>query len=132
MVNDACDVASAAATAGPGANQADMASLERFLCILGVTCAHELVHCFFGFLAGWSQWNTPRTVRAGLSRGELGCFWEKAWCAHWIEAYWDPQDHRGNRQAGGVVANDAFRTGYYIPRAWIQALVNFSKSSRRS
>jgi hypothetical protein len=114
------------------ASSENSANLEKFLFMLGLTIAHELVHFFTGRIAGDPATDTPSKVnyppQLNVQRGEAGRYWEKAFLGYEIESYWDPKDVLKEKQAGALYAFGANNTVTRVAQTWVRQTVLFSKS----
>lgn len=84
----------------------DLANHYAFLADAGLTIAHELVHCFIGFLAGDRSVGTPKTmVPKGFvddpERGESGRTWEN-WLLGGCASLSLPQEKGNNIPRGQI------------------------------
>lgn len=77
---------------------------NRFKYQMVITLAHELIHCFTGYLTGTAKPLTPRTISltpyGNRQSGESGRYWESVFLGGVVEFYQDSQDPLGSRQAG--------------------------------
>jgi hypothetical protein len=108
------------------------ANLQKFLFILGLTIAHELVHFFIGRILGDVEDDTPKKIddpdMSTGKMGESGRYWEKHLLGHRIERYWDATDPLGEKQAGALYAFDSRITATKVAQSWIKEAAAFSKS----
>jgi hypothetical protein len=102
---------------------------QRFLFLMGMAAAHELVHAFVGFLTGDSGTNTPGAAdfpRPGgpQTSGESGNYFEGTLTGFIVQAYYSPGSPLGNRQAGELLGMARTRTGtglFQLDRNWMLA-----------
>lgn len=112
------------------ATDPDVEEFQRFLFLMGMAAAHELVHAFVGVLTGEADSLTPPPVdypRAGLvgglSNGESGRYFEGALCGFLVEAYHRDGHRLGIRQAGELIGRTSDSnhrpTSYRLDRNWM-------------
>lgn len=106
-----------------------MDEFQRFLFLLGLTTAHELVHVFVSYLTGNSTSDTPPAVQypprassagAPQSGGESGNTWEGKLMGCIVLAYFNRTNSRGPRQAGDLYALQNRVTPYRLSPEWIR------------
>ena len=77
---------------------------KRFKFQMVISLAHEIIHCFTGYLTGNSRALTPETISMpGFTQGiagESGRYWENLFFGGAILFYKDSNDPLGTRQAG--------------------------------
>lgn len=101
-----------------GSTRHDKEAYSRFRFILGVTIAHELVHCFMGFLSGTEKADTPVEIMgliatfSGSNWGDSGTVWECFVLGGKVTSFEEPRHPLGDRQAGRIwleESNDCVR-----------------------
>jgi hypothetical protein len=82
---------------------------KSFMVQLGITMAHELVHCFVGMLAGSEEIDTPKELVGNhtsgidcMDWGESGLTWEIHALGGPITAWREQGNELGERQSGSV------------------------------
>ncbi|KAK4464057.1 hypothetical protein QBC42DRAFT_284808 [Cladorrhinum samala] len=100
----------------------DKTEFRRFLFLMGMSTAHELVHAFVGVLTGDTTTLTPPPAdfprpgdRSSTTPGESGRFFEGALTGFLVEAY-QLNHGLGDRQAGELLCQARSSAGnvYYI------------------
>lgn len=115
-----------------GATAANIANLEKFLCFLGLTIAHEVVHLLYGRINDDPLNDTPPKVndppRIDPKRGETGRVREKLFFGYRIEPHWDPTDPLGTTQAGAFYAMESGKTnGWKVTQGWIKQAISLGE-----
>ncbi|KAK4170840.1 hypothetical protein QBC36DRAFT_112223 [Triangularia setosa] len=116
---------------------------ERFCFLMGLATAHELVHTFVGYLTGDSGTDTPPRVQfpfiepsapTPVSRAEAGRFWEGKLLGFLVQAWEDPRNPLGDRQAGEMLGLDQQSRHYALGQGWMRswAFLNFAVQPVRS
>jgi hypothetical protein len=109
------------------ASPENSANLDKFLFILGLTIAHELVHFFTGRIVGDPHIDTPPRVqhpaKPSTKVGEAGRFWENRLLGYRIECYWDPKDALKQKQAGALYAFANNGTVAKVAPSWVRQTV---------
>ncbi|KAM0425347.1 hypothetical protein ACHAPT_009403 [Fusarium lateritium] len=87
------------------ADRGDVPGLQRYLFLLSISMAHELVHFLTGFLFGDSGRVTPPQINyppgtSTAESGEAGRWWEEKFFGCFVESFFDSQDPLGSAQAG--------------------------------
>lgn len=93
-----------------GSDVIDVEAYNRFVFILAVTIAHELVHCFMVSLSGTEQTDSPTSLAGVTQRkpggqGESGCVGERLVLGGIVKNLEDPDHLLRDRQAGTVWLN---------------------------
>jgi hypothetical protein len=93
------------AKAHAGSSDDHWEAYNRFLLSLAVTIAHELVHCFMGFLSGTEKADTPLDlmgikVSYGGTWGDSGTVWEHLVLGGCVMSYEESEHPLGTDQAG--------------------------------
>ncbi|KAK5993042.1 hypothetical protein PT974_06469 [Cladobotryum mycophilum] len=105
----------------------DTRDWSKFLFLMSLSIAHELVHMFIGYLTGDSSRDTPPQVdyrpQASGSRGESGRAWEREMFGFLTEAVYDPNDRRGLAQAGVFYGKLSKDEGWILNQGWIEEWV---------
>lgn len=112
------------------ATNPDVEEFQRFLFLMGMAAAHELVHAFVGAVTGGTDRSTPPPanfphpgLRGGAGLGESGRYFEGVLCGFLVQAYHRDGHRLGVRQAGELVAltSDSNRrpTYYRLNRNWV-------------
>ncbi|KAK4205128.1 hypothetical protein QBC40DRAFT_261114 [Triangularia verruculosa] len=118
---------------------------ERFCFLMGLAAAHELVHTFVGYLTGNSDTDTPPrvifpniapTAPLPVTDGEVGRFWEGKLLGFLVQAWEDPRNPLGDRQAGEMLGYlyDQQSKHYALGQGWMRAwaFLDFSVQPVRS
>ncbi|KPM38673.1 hypothetical protein AK830_g7871 [Neonectria ditissima] len=104
----------------------DKEDFHKFLFLLSVSVAHELVHLFVGFMLGDSGRSTPAEInhpagQAGSQRlGESGRYWEGKFLGHCVEAFYDETHPRGLNQPGIFYTNAHTGRGFKVDHRSIE------------
>ena len=110
------------------AESGNVESLQKYLFLLSLSVAHELVHMLMGYMFGNSDTNTPPLINyppggANSPRGESGRYWEKEVFGCFVEAYFDPRSSMGSSQSGTLYGVLDGRRFVPIGSATIQRLL---------
>ncbi|KAK4171153.1 hypothetical protein QBC36DRAFT_382776 [Triangularia setosa] len=116
---------------------------ERFLLLMGLATAHELVHTFVGFLTGNEDTNTPPRVQFPvpstlmpnpLTGAEAGAFWEGQMLGFLVQAWENSRSRLGDRQAGDMLGLGPASRHYALGERWMRSwiLLDFSAQPERS
>ena len=122
------------------ATDPDVEEFQRFLFLMGMAAAHELVHAFVGVLTGSAETLTPAAadyprpgIRGSVVGGESGRYFEGAFCGFLVEAYHRDGHRMGVRQAGELIARTSdinLRAAFYrLDRNWVLDRLRLGTSS---
>jgi hypothetical protein len=116
----------------------ELTAFESFMFLVSVTIAHELMHLFVGFLAGYNWPSTPPKISFlpqlfnndidDEEVGESGRYWEGVVLGGTIESYENTSNPLGSRQAGDLFLFDSQMRARKLDRACIRRNLEFSKS----
>ncbi|KAH7176976.1 hypothetical protein EDB81DRAFT_850758 [Dactylonectria macrodidyma] len=115
------------------AEAGNVESLQRYLFLLSLSVAHELVHMLMGYMFGSSDTDTPPLINyppggANSPRGESGRYWERAVFGYFIESYFDSRSSMGANQSGILYGVLDGRRFVPIESATIQRLLRLDFS----
>ncbi|KEZ46583.1 hypothetical protein SAPIO_CDS0390 [Scedosporium apiospermum] len=111
------------------ADRLDREELRKFLFLLGISVAHELVHMFVGYLSGDNEDDTPPTIgryppgTSGI--GEAGMHWENVLFNGFVEAMYDSSNPLGASQAGIYYLTTPSARGRLLNRDWMLRMLRF-------
>ncbi|KAK8004637.1 hypothetical protein PG989_004356 [Apiospora arundinis] len=117
---------------------AHVCAYERFLFLMGITVAHELVHFFVGFLTGYDAPSTPGEVSflpsiynipiaGGRYVGESGRAWEGVVFGGIVETIENRSSPLGVYQSGDLYLIDANETVRKVDHASVKRILALCK-----
>lgn len=115
---------------------------RRFLFLMGMAAAHELVHAFVSVLSGNNRAITPAPVnyprpgeQGSRAQGESGRYFEGALAGFVVEAWYNAQSPLGARQPGDLICavrNPSTSAGisyHELDERWMSDLLSLNFSS---
>ncbi|RSM02614.1 hypothetical protein CEP52_007898 [Fusarium oligoseptatum] len=115
------------------AEAGNVSDLQKYLFLLSLSVAHELVHMLMGYMFGSSDTDTPPLINyppggSNSAHGESGRYWENVVFGCFIEAYHDPRSPMGSAQSGILYGVLDGRRYFPIDGATIQRLLRLDFS----
>ncbi|KAF5261425.1 hypothetical protein FOXYS1_7877 [Fusarium oxysporum] len=114
----------------------ELTAFESFMFLVSVTIAHELMHLFIGFLAGYNWPSTPPQLSFlpelfnneidDQEVGESGRYWEGVVLGGTVETYEDTSNPLGSRQAGDLFLFDSQMRARKLDRGCIRRNLDFN------
>ncbi|KAK8068466.1 hypothetical protein PG996_007578 [Apiospora saccharicola] len=119
---------------------AHVSAYERFLFLMGITVAHELVHFFVGFLTGYDRPSTPEEVTylpslyssqtaGGIDVGESGRAWEGSVFGGIVEVWENTSSPLGVYQARDLCIIDSNKMVRKVDHASVKRILALCLSS---